>query len=134
MSPLSSTDSINKITSVIIECAIRVHRTLGPGLLESAYLSCLCLELTKAGVSIEVQKSIPLVYLGVKIDCVYRADLIVERTVIVEVKSLESLAPVHGRQLLTYLRVADCPAGLILNFGARTMKEGIKRIPNGFPT
>jgi GxxExxY protein len=134
MSPLASSGSINRITSVIIECAIRVHRALGPGLLESAYLSCLCLELTQAGLSIEVQKSLPLVYLGVKIDCVYRADLIVEHTVIVDVKSLESLAPVHGRQLLTYLRVADCPAGLILNFGARTMKEGIKRILNEFAT
>ena len=85
----------------------------------------LCLELTKAGLSIEAQKSLPLVYLGVRIDCVYRAGLVVEGIVIVEVKSLESLAPVHGRQLLTYLRVADCPAGLLLNFGARTMKEGI---------
>lgn len=134
MSPLASSDSINRITSVIIECAIRVHRGLGPGLLESAYLACLCLELTKAGLSIEAQKNLPLVYLGVRIDCVYRADLVVEGMVIVEVKSLESLAPVHGRQLLTYLRVADCPAGLLLNFGARTMKEGIKRILNGFPT
>jgi GxxExxY protein len=134
MSPIASSDAINRITSVVIECAIRVHRALGPGLLESAYLSCLCLELTKAGLSIEVQKSLPLVYLGVKIDCVYRADLVVERTVIVEVKSLESLAPVHARQLLTYLRVANCPAGLILNFGARTMREGIRRILNGFPT
>jgi GxxExxY protein len=134
MSPLASSDSINRITSVIIECAIRIHRALGPGLLESAYLACLCLELTKAGLSIEAQKSLPLVYFGVRIDCVYRADLVVEGIVIVEVKSLESLAPVHGRQLLTYLRVADCPAGLLLNFGARTMKEGIKRILNGFPT
>ena len=125
MSPLASSDSINRITSVIIECAIRIHRALGPGLLESAYLACLCLELTKAGLSIEAQKSLPLVYLGVRIDCVYRADLVVEGIVIVEVKSVESLVPVHGRQLLTYLRVADCPAGLLLNFGARTMKEGI---------
>jgi GxxExxY protein len=134
MSPLASSDSINRTTSVIIECAIRIHRALGRGLLESAYLACLCLELTKAGLSIEAQKSLPLVHLGVRIDCVYRADLVVEGIVIVEVKSLESLAPVHGRQLLTYLRVADCPAGLLLNFGARTMKEGIKRILNGFPT
>ena len=134
MSPLASSDSINRITSVIIECAIRIHRALGPGLLESAYLACLCLEVTKAGLSIEAQKSLPLVYLGVRIDCVYRADLVVEGIVIVEVKSVESLVPVHGRQLLTYLRVADCPAGLLLNFGARTMKEGIKRILNGFPT
>jgi GxxExxY protein len=134
MSPLASSDAINRITSVIIECAIRVHRALGPGLLESAYLACLCPELTRTGLSFEVQKSLPLAYLGVKIDCVYRADLLVEGMVIVEVKSLESLAAVHGRQLLTYLRVADCPAGLILNFGARTMKEGIKRILNGFPT
>src|SRR5262245_36083251 len=129
----TSVESINRITSVIIECAIHVHRALGPGLLESAYLACLCFELTKAGISIEVQKALPLVYQGVRVDCAYRADLIVQGIVIVEVKSQNSLAPIHVRQLLTYLRVADCPAGLLLNFGARTMKEGVKRVLNGFP-
>lgn len=129
----TSVESINRITSVIIECAIHVHRALGPGLLESAYLACLCFELTKAGVSIEVQTALPLVYQGVRVDCAYRADLIVQGIVIVEVKSQNSLAPIHVRQLLTYLRLAECPAGLLLNFGARTMKDGVKRVLNGFP-
>jgi GxxExxY protein len=122
------------VTSLIIEAAIRIHRALGPGLLESAYLACLCFELSSMGISIETQKSLPLVYRGVRMDCAYRADLVVEKIVIVEVKAQDSLATIHGRQLLTYLRIADCPAGLVLNFGAATMKEGIKRILNGFPT
>lgn len=122
MPPTVTAESINRLTSLIIERAIRIHRALGPGLLESAYHACLCYELTSAGISVETQKSLPLVYQGVKVDCAYRADLIVERVVIVEVKAQESLAPIHDRQLLTYLRVADCPAGLILNFGARTTR------------
>lgn len=132
--PPASAESINRVTSLIIEAPIRIHRALGPGLLESAYLACLCFELTSMGMSIETQKSLPLVYRGVKVDCAYRADLIVDNMVIVEIKAQDSLAPIHGRQLLTYLRVADCPVGLILNFGAATLKEGIKRILNGFPT
>jgi GxxExxY protein len=78
------------------------------------------------------QKELPLVYQGVKIDCAYRADLIVEEAVVVEVKAIESLAPIHSRQLLTYLRIADLPVGLLLNFGAPTMKQGIKRVANNF--
>jgi GxxExxY protein len=131
---LATTDTINRITSTIIEAAIRVHRALGPGLLESAYLACLCYELVRAGLHIETQKPLPLVYEGVTIDCAYRADIIVNQTVIVEVKAMDDLAPIHTRQLLTYLRIAKCPAGLILNFGKTTMKEGIKRVLNGFPT
>ena len=101
--------------------------------IESAYLACLCFEPTSMGISIETEKALPLVYGGVKLACAYRADLIVEGIVIVEVKAQESIAPVHGRQMLTYLKIADCPAGLILNFGASTLKEGIKRVLNGFP-
>jgi GxxExxY protein len=127
-------DSINRITSTIIEAAIRVHRALGPGLLESAYLACLCYEMVRAGLQIETQKPLPLVYQGVKIDCAYRADIIVNQMVIVEVKAMDDLAPIHTRQLLTYLRIANCPAGLILNFGKTTMKDGIKRVLNGFLT
>ena len=134
MPPTVTAESINRLTSLIIECAIRIHRALGPGLLESAYLACLCYELTAAKLSIETERKLSLVYQGVKVDCVYRADLIVDKMVIVEVKAQESVAPIHGRQLLTYLRVSDCPAGLILNFGAPTMREGITRILNGFPT
>ena len=126
-------DTINRLTSTIIEAAIRVHRALGPGLLESAYLACLCYELVRAGLQIETQKPLPLVYQGVKIDCAYRADIIVNQMVIVEVKAMDDLAPIHTRQLLTYLRIANCPAGLILNFGKTTMKDGIKRVLNGFP-
>ncbi len=127
-------DAINQLTSTIIGAAIRVHRELGPGLLENAYLACLCLLLTRTGLRLETQKALPLVFEGVRIDCAYRADLFVEGLAIVEVKALDALAPVHLRQLRTYTKLADCPAGLILNFGAPVMKDGIKRILNGFAT
>jgi GxxExxY protein len=133
MTATASAESLNQLTSLIIQAAVRVHRALGPGLLESAYLGCLCFELSTAGVSIETQKALPLVYNGVKIDCAYRADLVVEGLVLVEVKALESLAPIHSQQLYTYLRIADSRVGLILNFGTRTMKDGIKRVVNNFP-
>jgi GxxExxY protein len=126
-------DRLNQITSTIIGAAIKVHRALGPGLLESAYLACLCYELKMANVQFELQTPLPLVYHGVRIDCVYRADLIVEGTILVEVKALEVLAAVHSRQLNTYLRLAKCPVGLLLNFGTPTMREGIKRVVNKFP-
>jgi GxxExxY protein len=126
-------DKLNQITSTVIAAAIKVHRALGPGLLENAYLPCLCYELQAARVRIERQKPLPLVYRGVKIDCAYRADLIVEEAVLVEVKAMETLASVHERQLRTYLRLADCNVGLLLNFGAPTMKAGIKRVANEFP-
>jgi len=127
-----SAQEINGITSTIVECAIRIHRTVGPGILERAYFGCVCYELVSAGLKIHTDKEIPLVYRGVRIDCAYRADLIVEDAVIVEVKAIEALAPIHARQLLTYLRLAQCPVGLLLNFGAQTMKEGIRRVVNNF--
>jgi GxxExxY protein len=103
----ASAESLNRLTSTIVQAGVRVHRALGPGLLESAYLGCLCYELSSAELSIEVQKSLPLMYRGVRVDCAYRADLVVEGQVLVEVKALESLAPIHKQQLYTYLRVAD---------------------------
>jgi GxxExxY protein len=130
----ATADTLNRLTSTIISNAISVHRALGPGLLESAYLACMCYELTSSAIRIESQKPIPLVYRGVRIDCAYRADLIVDGVVVVEVKALDALAPIHSRQLYTYLRLAECPVGLILNFGAATMKTGIKRVVNGFPS
>lgn len=133
MAALRSADALNQLTSTIIAGAIRIHRALGPGLLENAYLACLCHELASARLRFEVQKSLPLLYEGVRIDCAYRADLIVEATAVIEVKALEIVAPVHMRQLTTYTRLADCQVGLLLNFGALTMKEGIKRVLNGFP-
>jgi len=127
-----SAREVNRITSTIVESAIRIHRTVGPGILEKAYFGCLCYELVSAGLKMQTQKELPLVYQGVKIDCAYRVDLIVEETVIVEVKAIESFAPIHSRQLLTYLRIAQLPVGLLLNFGALTMREGIKRVVNDF--
>jgi GxxExxY protein len=126
-------DKLNQITSTIIGAAIKVHRALGPGLLESAYHACLCCELKASGLRLEVEKPLPLSYRGVQIDCVYRADLIVDAAVLVEVKAMEDLATVHSRQLNTYLRLTECPVGLLLNFGAPTMRQGIKRIVNKFP-
>jgi GxxExxY protein len=130
----ATADALNNLTSIIISAAIGIHRTFGSGLLEHAYLACLCHELKSAGLALEVQKPISLIYRGVKIDCAYRADLIIEGVVLVEVKAIDALAPFHERQLNTYLRLTECPVGLLLNFGAPTMKAGIKRVVNGFPS
>jgi GxxExxY protein len=123
---------INRITSVIVDRAIRIHQTVGPGILEKAYFGSVCYELVSAGLKIQTEKEIPLLYCGVQIDCAYRADIVVEETVIVEIKAIEALAPIHSGQLLTYLRLAHLPLGLLLNFGAPTMKQGIKRVANNF--
>jgi GxxExxY protein len=131
--PAPTADTLNQITSIILSAAIGIHRALGPGLLESAYLTCLVHELVAAQLRIERQKALPLVYRGVTIECSYRADLVVEESVLIEVKALETLAPIHSQQLYTYLRLGNFPVGLLLNFGAPTMKAGIKRIVNGFP-
>jgi GxxExxY protein len=128
-----SADTLNVLTSAIIACAIRVHRVLGPGLLENAYLACLCHEIRSARFNTEVQKALPLIYRGITIDCAYRVDLLVERLVVIEVKAVDVLTPIHIQQLHTYLRLANCPVGLLLNFGAATMKAGIKRVVNNFP-
>jgi GxxExxY protein len=125
--------ALNQLTSTIIGASIRIHRTFGPGLLENAYLACLCHELTLLRLRLEVQKALPLIYNGVRIDCAHRPDLIVEDVVVVEVKALDTTAPVHSRQLSTYAKLANCRLGLLLNFGAATMKEGIIRVVNNFP-
>ena len=125
---------LNELTGLTIASAITVHRALGSGLLETAYCACLCYELQQAGIGFELQRSIPLRYKDVNLNCAYRADLIVENLVVVEVKAVDSLAPIHARQLLTYLKVFGGRVGLILNFGARTMREGIKRVVHDFPS
>jgi GxxExxY protein len=126
-------DSLNGLTSTIIACAIKIHRQFGPGLLESAYGPCLCHDLLKAGLGIETQKALPLLYDGLKLECAYRADIVVDHLVLIEVKALETLLPIHRRQLSTYLRLGNYRVGLLLNFGAMTMKNGIQRVVNGFP-
>jgi len=133
MSTSPTAEALNRLTSSVLDAAIRIHRTLGPGLLESAYLTCLEYELTEAKLRIERQRAVPLVYRGIRINCGFRADLVVERSVLIEVKAQEALAPIHFRQVQTYLRLGEYPVGLLLNFGAPTMKAGIKRIVNGFP-
>lgn len=125
---------LDEITSAIISAAVRIHRDLGPGLLESLYESVLARALLKRGLRVERQRVIDLSYDGADFENAFRIDLLVEQRVIVEVKSLERLAPVHIKQVLTYLRVTNLQVGLLLNFGAGTMKEGLKRIVNGLPS
>jgi GxxExxY protein len=120
----------NRITSTIIGRAIRVHRATGPGLLESAYSPCLVLELQEAGLSVAVQHSIPLTYRGINLEASYRADMLVDDTVLVELKSVESLAPIHTAQMLTYLKLSGKPVGLPINFNVPVLKNGVKRILN----
>ena len=126
-------EALNQITSTIIAGAIKIHRTLGPGLLENAYLACLCHELKSVGLRFEAQKALPLFYDGTRIECAYRADLVVEQAVVVEVKAVDAIPAVYTRQLRTYAMLADCRVGLLLNFGAPTLKDGIKRVVNRFP-
>jgi len=118
---------INELTERIIGAAIEVHRALGPGLLESAYQRCLKHELQSIGISLESEKPLPLNYKGIHLDCGYRIDLLVMGKVIVEVKSVEKLEKFHEAQLLTYLRLAGCTVGLLINFNVPVLKDGIKR-------
>ena len=117
-----------KITEKIIELAIEVHRHLGPGLLESAYEECLCFELKLHDLSFERQKPLPLKYKSIELDCGYRIDILVEDKVIVELKCVDKINPIHEAQLLTYLRLSDKKVGLILNFYVLLMKDGIRRL------
>ena len=121
----------NQIARVVVDAAVKVHRMLGPGLLESVYEVVLARELVQRGLRVERQVSIPIEYEGLKFDEGFRADIIVEEKVILELKSVEQIAKVHHKQLFTYLKLADKRLGLLLNFGANLMKEGIKRIVNG---
>jgi len=122
----------NKITEIIIGCAIKVHKALGPGLLESAYKECLFYELNKTDLFTEKEKSLPLVYEKVKLDCGYRIDLISEKKVIVEVKSVEALNDIHLAQIITYLKLADCKVGLLINFNVLKLTNGIRRVVNKY--
>ena len=124
--------AINSITESIISAAIAVHRELGPGLLESAYESCLVYELLQQGLTVERQKALPVTYRGVKIDCGYRIDLLVEDAVIVELKAVERIDPIHEAQLLSYLKLSGYQIGLLINFNVRMLKQGIKRLVNNF--
>lgn len=123
--------SENAIAQQIVDAAYRVHTTLGPGLLESVYQTALAYELEKRGLRISPRKPIPVVYEAVRIDTGFYADLLVEDLVIVEIKAVEVIAPVHKQQLLTYLKLADKRLGLLINFNVTLIKQGITRIVNG---
>ena len=114
----------------IIGCAIQVHKSLGPGLLESAYEECLFYELKQLGLFVEKQKPLPLIYKDVKLDIGYRLDLLVEKKVIVELKSVEALNDVHIAQMITYLKLSGCKLGLLINFNVLRLVDGLKRIAN----
>ena len=122
----------NDITERIIGCAVEVHRSLGPGLLENAYQECLLYELLNAGLIVEKQKPLPLVYKEVRLDAGYRLDLIVENKVIIEVKSIEAINDIHIAQVLTYLKVSGCKVGLLVNFNVLKLTNGLKRLVNNY--
>jgi GxxExxY protein len=122
----------NEITECIIGCAIKVHRQLGPGLLESAYAVCLEHELLKTGLKVEREKGVALHYDDLKIECAYRLDLLVSNRIVVELKTVEKLDEIHVAQLITYLRLTECEVGLLINFNVKVLKNGIRRVVNNF--
>jgi len=124
--------SLNEISEKIIGCAIEIHRAVGPGLLESAYEECMCHELGEAGLRYARQVELPLIYKSVRLNCGYRMDLVVEDAVVIELKTVDRLQPVHDAQLLTYLKLAGYSVGLLINFNVPLLKSGIKRIVNNY--
>jgi GxxExxY protein len=129
---MNERDEVNQLTEKIIGCAIKVHRALGPGLLESAYEACLAFEAVEASLKIEQQVPLPLVYRNVKLECGYRLDLRIAEKVIVEVKAVDKLLPIHKAQLISYLKLSGCKVGLLINFNVQLLKDGgIVRLING---
>jgi GxxExxY protein len=124
---------LERVAREIVDAAIKVHRTLGPGLLESAYQQCLAYELRKRGLRVECEVTLPVVYDGINIDAGYRLDMLIEDMIIVENKTVDQLMPIHDAQLLTYLKLRDCHLGFLLNWNTALMKSGIKRIVNNLP-
>ncbi len=127
----AETQRINDLSKKVIGFLIEIHRALGPGLLESAYEECLCFELAHAGIQFKKQVSLPVQYKGVRLDCGYRIDILVDDCLILELKAVEKLMPIHEAQLLTYLRLSGKRLGLLVNFNVPVVKDGIKRIANG---
>jgi GxxExxY protein len=127
---VESNVNIEEVANKVIGCAIKVHKALGPGLLESAYKECLCYELIKAGLFVEKEKPMPLIYEEVKLEIGYRIDLLVEKKLVIEVKSKEALNDVDLAQTLTYLKIGDFRLGLLINFNVTLLKNGLKRVAN----
>ncbi len=120
----------NEISKIVFDCALKVHRSLGPGLLESAYEECLFYELNKTNLKVEKQKPLPLIYENVKLEIGYRVDIIIENKVIIEIKSVEALNDVHLAQVLTYLKLSNSKLGMLINFNVTLIKNGIRRVVN----
>lgn len=123
--------SEDEISKIVFECALKVHKNLGPGLLESAYEECLFYELNKFDFKVEKQKPLPLIYEEVKMEVGYRIDIIIEDKFIIEIKSVEALNDVHLAQVLTYLKLSNCKLGMLINFNVKLLKDGVKRVING---
>ena len=123
---------VNLLTGVIVGAAMKVHSVLGPGLLESAYVACMVHELRKRGVEVASQVALPVIYEGERIEVGYRMDLVVENAVVVEIKSVEGTHPVHQAQLLSYMRLSGIPVGLLINFNVCHLRDGIKRLVDGY--
>lgn len=121
----------NQIAKSVFEAALKVHKALGPGLLESAYEECLFYELKKQGIKVEKQKALPLIYEDVKMEIGYRVDLMIENKFIIEIKAVEAMNDVHMAQILTYLKLADCKLGMLINFNVSLLKNGVRRVING---
>ena len=123
--------SENEIAKVVFEAGLKVHKALGPGLLESAYEECLFYELSKTALKVERQKAIPLIYEEIKMEAGYRADFLIENKFIVEIKAIEGLTDIHLAQVLTYLKLSNCKLGFLINFNVVLFKDGVKRVING---
>lgn len=118
----------DELSKRVIGCAIEVHRQLGPGLLESTYEQCLAYELSQAGIAFKLQHALPVAYKGILLDCGYRVDLLVDDRLIIELKSVDRLLPIHEAQLLTYMKLAGVSLGLLLNFNVTVLRDGLKRM------
>jgi GxxExxY protein len=126
------TDELEDLARIAVDCGYRLHRDVGPGLLESVYEVLLAEYLQERGLSIARQVRVPIVHKGRVLDEAFRADIVIEGMLLLELKSAERISPVHGKQVLTYLRLMDLPLGLLMNFGQATFKDGLKRIANGY--
>lgn len=129
---MSQPEDLERLARIAVDCGYRLHRDLGPGLLESAYEALLAESLRQAGLASARLVSVPLRYNGVVVDNAFKIDLLIENRLVIELKSVEKLAPIHGKQILTYLRLMNLPLGLLMNFGQATFKDGLKRVANDY--
>ncbi len=124
--------SENELAKVVFECGLKIHKAIGPGLLENAYEECLFYELVNNGLFVERQKELPLIYEKIKLDVGYRVDLLVEQKLVIEIKSVESINPIHFAQIMTYLKLGNYKLGLLINFNSILFKDGVRRVINGY--